>query len=379
MDDVVIVGAGPAGSLAAIVLARAGLAVRLLDRARFPRAKLCGDTVNPGAIRVLARHLCTTSLVHRAGQIDGMLITGPGNAAVRGEYGPGIHGYAIERRTLDQILVAEAGASGARVEPECTVEEASTAGGRVTGVRVRTPRGWVAIDARMVIAADGRHSKVAFGLGLTRHPRQPRRWAIGAYFSDVEGLTGVGEMHVRRNHYIGVAPMPNGMANACVVIPYAAGQDGWRDAAAQLTMSLARDPQLKARFARSRMQNAPSVLGPMAVDAAACGVPGLLLAGDAAGFIDPMTGDGLTFAFRGAEMAAAVVRETLSGRCSFDGGPALLARRRRAAFATKCTFNRSLRRLVASPRAVGGAAIVARQWPRLFERMIRYAGDVTAA
>ncbi len=379
MDDVVIVGAGPAGSLAAIVLARVGLSVRVLDRALFPRAKLCGDTVNPGAMRVLTQHVRTACLIDRARRIDGMLVTGPGEASVRGEYGPGICGYAIERRALDQFLVEEARASGARVEPACAVDEALVVGGRVTGVRVRTARGHTTMPARMVIAADGRHSKIGFALGLTCHPDRPRRWAIGAYFTDVAGMSGVGEMHVRRGHYIGVAPMPDGVANVCLVVPHAAGEGGWRDAAAQLTMSLARDAGLKARFASARLTGAPSVLGPMAVDAASCGVPGLLLAGDAAGFIDPMTGDGLTFAFRGAELAAAVALETLAGRFPPDEAPVLLGRRRRDAFATKWRFNRSLRRLVASPRAVSGAAVIARQWPRVFERMIRYAGDVTAA
>jgi menaquinone-9 beta-reductase len=77
MDDVVIVGAGPAGSLAAIILSRAGLRVRIFDRARFPRPKLCGDTLNPGALRTLARLLSIDTLRTSALPIDGMLLTGP--------------------------------------------------------------------------------------------------------------------------------------------------------------------------------------------------------------------------------------------------------------------------------------------------------------
>ena len=63
MDDVAIAGAGPAGALAAIILAKAGMRVRLFDRARFPRHKLCGDTLNPGALGVLQRHVDVSSLV----------------------------------------------------------------------------------------------------------------------------------------------------------------------------------------------------------------------------------------------------------------------------------------------------------------------------
>src|SRR5918996_5703745 len=101
LDDVVIVGAGPAGSMAAIVLARAGLRVRVFDRERFPRPKLCGDTLNPGGCRTLAQHLPLASLLQHARPIDGMLLTGPRGVRVRGRYGRGVSGHAIDRRTLD--------------------------------------------------------------------------------------------------------------------------------------------------------------------------------------------------------------------------------------------------------------------------------------
>ncbi len=78
------------------------------------------------------------------------------------------------------------------------------------------------------------------------------------------------------------------------------------------------DPELSARFANARAAAAPVMLGPMAVDASAAGEPGLLLAGDAAGFIDPMTGDGLRFALMGAELAAAIVKEVFDGSLSID-------------------------------------------------------------
>ena len=76
MDDVLIVGAGPAGSVAAAVLARAGARVRLLDRATFPREKLCGDTVNPGTLAILRRLEMAASIEERGLRVDGMRVTG---------------------------------------------------------------------------------------------------------------------------------------------------------------------------------------------------------------------------------------------------------------------------------------------------------------
>jgi flavin-dependent dehydrogenase len=384
MDDVVIAGGGPAGAMAAIVLARAGLRVRVFDRDRFPRPKLCGDTLNPGGCRTLQQYLPLAALFTHARPIDGMLLTGPRGVRVQGRYGRGLYGHAIDRRTLDAWLLEQTIASGAQVDEECTVDEAVASNGRVTGVRVRargTPR---THDARLVIAADGRHSRLAFALGLARHPSSPRRWAIGAYFDGVEQLSESGEMHVRQGHYIGVAPLAKGLANVCLVVPHEPRNPGtsqprnpdWRDAREKLLAALAADPELAPRFAVARMIDKPTVLGPMAVDAPTPGVPGLLLAGDAAGFIDPMTGDGLTFALRGSVLAAHVALDVLQGTLPAERAVDRLATDRRRAFATKWRFNRSLRRLVASPRSVAGAAVAARVMPHVFQAMIRYAGDV---
>src|SRR5262245_37418836 len=100
MLDVVIVGAGPAGAVAGLVLARAGVRVRLLDRAAFPRDKLCGDTVNPGTLALL-RRLGVGDVAEANGlRIEGMRITGR-NIAVDARYPDGLHGRAIVRRELD--------------------------------------------------------------------------------------------------------------------------------------------------------------------------------------------------------------------------------------------------------------------------------------
>jgi menaquinone-9 beta-reductase len=111
MFDVIVVGAGPAGSIAALLLARARAAVLLLDRARFPRDKLCGDTVNPGAVTVLERH-GLAHVLDGALPVDGMIVTGASGLRVEGRYGGGAQGRAIVRRDLDVRLVEGGGAAG---------------------------------------------------------------------------------------------------------------------------------------------------------------------------------------------------------------------------------------------------------------------------
>jgi flavin-dependent dehydrogenase len=375
IHDVIVSGAGPAGSLAAMLLARAGARVLLVDRARFPRHKLCGDTVNPGALAVLRRAGCDAA--DRGLAVSGMIVTGPRQARVAVSYPCGLTGRAITRAELDHAMLRQAAALGATVEEEVLVERpvVDARNGRVIGVRLRR-RGGQASDlrGRMVIAADGRESRLARALRLARHPARPRRWVVGSYFANVAGLTDHGEMHVRRDCYIGVAPLPHGIANACVVT---ADRDRFRDAAGLLREALAADSELADRFRRAEMIAKPSVLGPLAVDAVASGVPGLLLAGDAAGFIDPMTGDGLCFALRGAQFAA---EETIRALATGEGDAhARLAHARQREFAGKWRTNRALRRLVGSPAGVEAAGCATRlaAWP--VERLIRYAADLGLA
>ena len=377
MTDVLIVGGGPAGSIAALVLARAGVGVTILDRATFPRDKLCGDSVNPGAMALLARHGVAAEVEARGLPVAGMLVTGPGGATVRAVYPGGVSGRSILRRELDLLLLEAAANAGAQVELGARVAsplvEGSNGTRRVTGVSLHTRGSAVTRHARIVIAADGRRSSLAFALGLARHPRTPRRWALGAYFEGVTGLSNVGEMHVRGGHYLGVAPVPGGLANACLVVPEARARAIGSSSALALDQALSGDEQLGPRFVAARRATPVTMLGPLAVDVDGAGVEGLLLAGDAAGFIDPMTGDGLRLAMHGGELAAAAALESLEGRV---GTHVRLARRRSQGLGAKLRVNRVLRSLVAVPAGVSLAAAATRIWPDLLTPLINYAGDL---
>lgn len=376
MPDVVIAGAGPAGAVAAIVLARAGVSVTLFDRARFPRPKLCGDSINPGALAILAR-LQLSHVVAGGLALDGMLVSGEGGVRVTGLYGGDRTGVTLSRTILDARLVEAAADAGARVEEDALVHgpELSEDGRSVIGLRIGSRGGApYRVLARLTIAADGRQSRVARALRLSHTPARPRRWAVGSIFQGVTELSRLGEMHVRRRCYLGVAPLPDGTANACVVT--------WSmtELLKQphlLLRTLQQDREIGRRFARAEMLAPPTLLGPLAVDAVAAGMPGLLLAGDAAGFIDPMTGDGVRFAFRGGELAAQCALAALEGKTGT--AHLLLQDARRREFAAKWRFNRALRTLVSSPAAIRAAGIGASLAPPLLGHVVAYAGDVQFA
>jgi len=395
--DVLIVGAGPAGTVAGAILARAGVRVRIVDRATFPRDKLCGDTINPGALAIL-RRLGLGCDIERSGlPVAGMRVTGDG-VAIEGRYPAGMYGFAILRRDLDALLLNDAIAGGCEFDANVQVQGAVVhEAGRVrsvSGVSVVGRGSAPTLSAPVTIAADGRRSAITFGLGLAHHPERPRRWAIGAYFENFlpNGVRSrirddfatvrvrpvcTGEMHVRRGRYIGVADLPDGLTNVCLVKPSGPGDVALRDPAALLKRELARDPMLRDRAAGARLAAPPVVLGPLAVDVRSEAINGLLLAGDAAGFIDPMTGDGLRFAIRGGELAAGAALHALQS--GWTGVHAALDRERRRAFGGKWRFNRALRALVASPRAVDAAAVGARAVPALLRAVIARAGDCDVA
>lgn len=373
--DVLIAGAGPAGSIAALVLARAGVRVHLIDRDRFPRGKLCGDTLNPGALALLDRLGVAADVRARALPVSGMLVTGPRGARVVGDYGPGMYGAAIMRRDLDGILLDAAVRAGAVFEEGVAIRHPLVEGTRVVGVRLAGASGDADLHAPVVIAADGRHSRLAFGLGLSRFAARPRRWAFGAYYAGVTALTGCGEMHIRPEGYIGIAPVPGGIANVCVVRE-------WRRGATPsmhgdvIAQAIAGDSMLRERFRHAGRVGVVATLGPLAVESRGAGAHGLLLAGDAAGFIDPMTGDGLRFAIRGAELAAAAaLRELETGAATHRA----LARERMREFGGKWRLNRTLRALVASPRGIDMAAALMSRWGAPLRSLIAVSGDVSLA
>ena len=116
MVEVLVAGGGPAGAVAALILARAGVRVLVADRATFPRDKLCGDTLNPGALALLSSLGVDAGAAPGAVRLDGMTVTSERGLRVDGRYRRGLFGVALPRRTLDQQLLDAATAAGAHVE-----------------------------------------------------------------------------------------------------------------------------------------------------------------------------------------------------------------------------------------------------------------------
>jgi geranylgeranyl reductase family protein len=318
--DAVVVGAGPAGAATAILLAERGLSVVLLDRARFPRDKICGEYLSPEGCRALDL-LGVLARIEAAGAraLRGMRILGPDGTRLIGDYPPDAarpggrpRALAVRRRVLDAALVERAREAGVVVREGMRVVDLLRDGARVAGVAAepvgpaRRAAPAERFAAPLVVAADGRASVVAGRLGLRRaHPWLHRL----ALVADVEGATGDperGEIVLAPPAYSILNPVAGGVGNLSLVIPIEEARRHKADLAGHFDRVTRSLPGFRETLRDARRTGPVRALGPLAFRVAPPRDDGVLLAGDAAGFLDPFTGEGIYAALRSAEIAADV-------------------------------------------------------------------------
>ncbi|HST05185.1 MAG TPA: NAD(P)/FAD-dependent oxidoreductase [Chloroflexia bacterium] len=323
--DAVVVGAGPAGSACAVLLARRGFRVLALDRAVFPRDKACGEYTSPQTERVLDR-IGALEAVEAAGarRLTSMRVISPAGSSFTMEYGSPQSGemqvLATRRRLLDAALVDYARRCGAEVRERVKVERVTLQGGKAGGVVYRDGKNTKEVRARLVIGADGVHSAVVRSLGVGAPLRWPQNMGLVAHYAGYNGLDDWGEMHVSGAGYAGLAPQSGGVVNIGLVVPmsqadrYAGG--GAAERFERIALSF---PGVRDRLAGAERVTDVRGVGPIGARVKRTSGPGWLLVGDAAGFFDPFTGEGVHKALRGAELAIEVAadaleRDDLSGR-----------------------------------------------------------------
>ncbi len=389
-----VVGAGPAGSVTAALLAEAGHDVLLLDRARFPRAKPCSEYTGPGSEAVLARLGVLPLVGHGIGQrLRGMEIHAPNGARhllqYRDHAGPR-SGLSLPRADLDAALLRTASARGAEIREGFRVGALQLADvsdhvdngpppsvPAVHGVVGRDAKGGThAISARLVVGADGRHSIVTRALGLGRPVRWPRRLGLVSHYRDVPWPIDHGEMRVSQHGYIGVAPLGNGVLTVGLVRPLPPRARSLGSPAAALDQALREYPDLAARLARGRRVRPVHGVGPMAHAVRACGGDGYLLVGDAAGFLDPFTGEGIHRALRGAEIAAAAADRALRAGSDAAAIGAEYAQTRRALFGAKERLTAIIQLFVHAPALMNYVVERLNQRPVLAAQFANVLGDL---
>jgi flavin-dependent dehydrogenase len=252
----------------------------------------------------------------------------------------------LPRSVFDAVLLGHARAGGARVRERVLVSAALAEDGRVVGVRARTAEGDTRLRARFVVAADGLHSAVARSLALDLPVRWPRRLGLVARYAGARGIEEYGEMHVGASLYCGLAPVGGGLVNVGLVGALGTGPRG-EHIGRFFERRLAELPGVRARLAGARRVTPVRGGGPLARRVRRVAGRGYLLVGDAAGFLDPFTGEGVYRALRGAELAAAAAERALGRE---DGYPAGYTRARRVAFGDKERVCLLVQGFLSSPR-----------------------------
>jgi flavin-dependent dehydrogenase len=366
--DVVVVGAGPAGSMTAAALARRGYTVRAFDRALFPRDKACAEYCPPGVADVLERAGVWASVAPYAVSTPGMNVCVGGLTILPVRYGAGgvvRTGFSVPRIRLDSMLLEHARRCGADVRE----------GERLTGI-TNIDRGFsvtivnragesTTMETRAVVAADGLYSPAARLLGVRSTGRWPQRLGLVSHFATARDLE-CGEMHVGSGLYCGLATVEPGVMTVGLVVDLAEARARGVHGQALPEWALERLPAVRARLEGATMLKPARGIGPMSRRVDRVAGAGFLLVGDAAGFLDPFTGEGLYRALRGSELAI----ETI------DVG---LRRTSTATVPDLTGYAQSRRRVFAGKERVTWIIQVAMTQPRVFTRLARSLAGSSAA
>jgi flavin-dependent dehydrogenase len=356
--EVAIVGGGPAGAALQIGLAAAGVESVLFERSTEPHWRACGVFSSPltrGRLADLG--LSDEDVARVARPIPALNLRTRSGASCRLEYsteaGPAC---GFDRVQLDAMLLHRAAATASpstnpvhvgRVVKSLTIPQRGRDRSRLTISPITEEGGSEEWRARLVVGADGPRSIVARTAGVTRSPRVLRKAGITFHelvpaAVDVDPATPMdGEFLLGSGWYVGVAPVPRGRVNVGIVVPASFLTNGL-DEVVQRT----RGSMLSAVLDRPTVADEVVVTLPLRHRVSAAAGPGFLLVGDAAGFVDPLTGEGLHRALVSSELAADAIHKWCRGA---PGALEVYDRRLRSRFRNKDVVSWILQMFLAQP------------------------------
>ncbi len=339
--DVIVVGAGPSGSTAAYYMAQAGLNVLLIEKSRFPRDKVCGDGLTPRAVKSLVAMGVDVS--EEAGWLPnkGLRVIGGG---MRLELDwpelsswPG-YGLVRTRASLDEQLARRAQAAGAKLLEGTTVTgPVLDSGGRIVGVETTTEseeksksrsrsdnaersRGSTqSYHARVVVAADGNSSRLSIAMGLRKRDDRPMGVAVRTYYTSprhkddyLESWLDLWDGDRLLPGYGWIFGMGDGTSNVGLGLLNTSEAFGKTDYRELLKRWLKSMPEEWGYVEENRTEPVRGAALPMGFNRTPHYFRGLLLAGDAAGMVNPFNGEGIPYAMESGEILARVVAQALA-------------------------------------------------------------------
>ena len=375
--DALIVGAGPAGSSLALRLARSGRTCLLVDGAQFPRDKVCGEGLMPAGLEVLSE-LGLREAVEKEGEpFYGIRYRLPDGTIAEANFPDGVRALGLRRRVLDTTLVAACEAEpnvdvrlGVWIRDLCPPARGDSS--------VRAQVGDEQVEAAVLVGADGCQSTVRTAWGLT--PRRPRRARFGvrAHFESDE-IQRVVEVYVGGDHELYQSAVGPNLTCVALLLD----KDGLTPLKGRLEEGL-RDLLRRAApagGAYASLAEAPVVgrvaaLGPLGLSPRVAHGERLLLVGDAAGALDPITGEGVALSLVTGGIAAGVLDECFkkNGFAASDLKP--WTQRRRAAVRALAGFTQAVLHLSRHPARAERAVRNLARSPETFERLLGVASGL---
>lgn len=319
--DIVIVGASVAGASTAIALAPEGYRILLLDQAVFPREKPCGEGIMPQGVQILAElGLLQQILDHGGVKVRGMRYRNRQGVVAEADFPQGLsgisYGVVMRRYDLDNLLLQRAKSfpnisvrEGFRVT-EVVQEHGSVRG--VAGHAVHSPTQRELFRASLTIAADGRHSVFHAACELSKTYLRRKRFGVTGHLTAVEGMSSCVEVLVHPDGEIYVAPCGQNVTLVALLLEERAMKFFRGDLGARYMSVLRQAEGFRERISKSELVPPVSVVGPLGFTIEPCYQPGLLLIGDSAGFLDPITGEGMTLALKSVKAAVPLIKEAFA-------------------------------------------------------------------
>ncbi len=327
--DVIVVGAGPSGATTAYYLAQAGLNVLLLEKARFPREKVCGDGLTPRAVKTLIAMGVDTGPGSGWLPNKGLRVIGAG---MRLELPwpeldsyPG-YGLVRTRASLDETLARRAQAAGAKLLEGVTVTgPVLDDAGRIVGVTADThdserARGdSITYRARVIVAADGNSSRLSVAMGLHKRDDRPLGVAVRTYYTSprhdddyLESWLDLWDGDRLLPGYGWIFGMGDGTSNVGLGLLNTSEAFGNTDYRALLKRWLRSMPEEWGYTEENRTEPVRGATLPMGFNRTPQYYRGLLLAGDAAGMVNPFNGEGIAYAMESGEILAGTIATALA-------------------------------------------------------------------
>ncbi|MFN7945564.1 MAG: NAD(P)/FAD-dependent oxidoreductase [Blastocatellia bacterium] len=316
-SDIIVIGAGPAGTSVSILLAQAGWQVLLLEKSRFPREKLCGEFLSPETLPIFDRLGVRGQMMEAGAQpIRKWLLVAPNGRRIEVPLrwiSEGGEAIGLSRARMDAILLDRARECGVMVREGFHVSPRLARESGLTMIEGRTDGETIERFAgRLIIDASGRQSVFA------RHQTTPRKnvsgsrpFGVKVHLRGVEGLNDSGELFFFRDGYGGLSAVEGGRTNLCFITTENNLRAARGDRHALLEMTMLTSPAARERLRGAVPDGAWLGTGPLEYGRRAL-VPGVLAIGDAGAFIDPFTGSGMLLALTSGELAAQVISESFA-------------------------------------------------------------------